>query len=64
MKRLREDLDKLEKTEFDSLINEDFDEKYQIPLFFAFLFGLIELFIGYRKKQSGQWRGRFVFNNK
>ena len=64
MERLREDLDKLEKTEFDSLLNEDFDEKYQIPLFFAFLFGLIELFIGYRKKQSDQWRGRFIFNDK
>ncbi len=64
MKRLWEDMDKLEKTEFDSLDHEDFDEKYQTPLFFAFLFGLIELFIGYRKKQSGEWKGRFVFNDQ
>ena len=61
MERLREDIDKLEKTEFDSLMDEDFDEKYQTPLFFAFLFGFIELCIGYRKKQSSEWKGRFTF---
>ena len=60
MKRLKEDLDKLEKSEFDSLSSESFDEKFQLPLFFAFLFGLIELFIGTRKKYSGEWKGRFV----
>lgn len=62
MKRLKEDLDKLEKAEFDSLTAEDFDEKYQLPLFFAFLFGLIELFIGTRKKQLKKWQGRFLAN--
>ena len=60
MEKLWEDLQKLEKSEFGSLSMEDFDEKFQIPLFFAFLFGFIELFIGYRRKQSDQWRGRFV----
>jgi Ca-activated chloride channel family protein len=59
MKRLKEDLDKLEKAEFDSLTSESFDEKYQLPLFFAFLFALIELFIGTRRKNLGDWKGRF-----
>lgn len=59
MRRLKEDLDKLQKSEFDSLTSESFDEKYQIPLFFGFLFALIELFIGTRKRYLGQWLGRF-----
>lgn len=62
MKRLKEDLDKLEKAEFDSLTSESFDEKYQLPLFFAFLFGLVELFIGTRKRKLGPWQGRFSSN--
>ncbi len=59
MKRLKEDLDKLEKAEFDSLTSESFDEKYQLPLFFGFLFALIELFIGTRRRHLGKWKGRF-----
>ncbi len=60
MKRLKEDLDKLEKSEFDSISQESFDEKYQLPLFLAFLLALIELFIGTRKKKLKNWKGRFV----
>ncbi len=60
MKRLKEDLDKLEKAEFDSLTSESFDERYQLPLFFAFLFALIELFIGTRRRNLGEWKGRFA----
>ncbi len=59
MKRLKEDLDKLEKAEFDSLTSESFDERYQLPLFFGFLFALIELFIGTRRRSLGKWQGRF-----
>ena len=60
MKLLKEDLDKLEKAEFDSLTSESFDEKFQIPLFFAFLFGLSELMVGTRRRLFGKWKGRFV----
>jgi tetratricopeptide (TPR) repeat protein len=60
MKRLKEDLDKLEKAEFESLTSESYDEKYQLPLFFAFIFALIELFIGTRRRHLGQWKGRFA----
>jgi Ca-activated chloride channel homolog len=60
MKNLKEDIDKLEKTEFDSLSSESFDERYQLPLFLAFLLGLAELFIGTRRRKDNHWRGRFV----
>lgn len=60
MKRLKEDLDKLEKAEFDSLTSESFDEKYQLPLFFALLFALAELMLGTRKKMVNAWKGRFA----
>ena len=40
MKGLREDIDKLEKTEFDSLSAENYDERFQIPLFMALLLAL------------------------
>jgi Ca-activated chloride channel homolog len=64
MRRLKEDLDKLEKSEFDSLATESFDEKFQVPLFFAFFFGFIELFIGTRKRMLNKWKGRFFANEK
>ena len=60
MKSLVEDLNKLEKAEFDSVSAESFSEKYQIPLFFAFLFGLIELLLGTRRRLKGEWKGRFI----
>ena len=59
MRRLKEDLDKLEKAEFSSITGEHFDESYQLPLFFAFLLGLIELFIGTRRQTRREWVGRF-----
>ena len=60
MKSLLEDLDNLEKAEFDSVSSESFDEKFQIPLFFAFLFGLFELLLGTRRHRPSEWKGRFV----
>ena len=62
MKRLKEDLDKLEKSEFESLSSESFDEKYQLPLFFGLLLALGELLLGTRKKKVGEWKGRFASN--
>jgi len=64
MKRLVEDLDRLEKSEFDSLTSESYGEFYQLPLFFGFLFGLIELFIGTRRYVADKWKGRFVTEEK
>ena len=60
MESLLEDLDALEKSEFDSLSSESFDEKYQWPLFIGLLFGLWELFLGTRRRKKNVWKGRFL----
>lgn len=62
MKKLKEDLDQLEKSEFDSLTSESFDEKFQLPLLIALVFGFAELLMGTRKRFAGAWKGRFVAN--
>ena len=64
MNKLKEDIDKLEKAEFDSLSAESYDEKFQLPLFFAFLIAFSELFVGTRKRKDNKFRGRFVSGSK
>lgn len=56
---LKEDLDQLEKAEFDSLVSANYDEKYQWILLIGILLALTELIIGTRKKLSAKWNGRF-----
>ncbi len=53
------DLDRLEKSNFENAEMVDYGENFQLPLFFAILFGLIELALGERKKTGRLWRGRF-----
>jgi Ca-activated chloride channel homolog len=59
MKSLKEDLDLLEKAQFDTLTATSFDEMFQTFLLIAILFALVELVLGNRKKIDGQWKGRF-----
>lgn len=54
------DFDKLQKADFKSQFSTDFDEKFQIPLFLAFLFSIIEILVGDRKRSPFSWKGRFV----
>lgn len=54
-----EDLNKLEKTEFDSQLMTQYDEKFQILLLLAFVLGCLELFMGERQAAGRIWRGRF-----
>lgn len=54
-----EDLNKLEKTEFDSQLMTQFDEKFQIFLLLAFILGCLEIALGERQKDGRIWRGRF-----
>lgn len=56
---LVEDLDQLEKSEFDSTVATSYDERYQYFLFPALLFALIELLLGTRKRVKQVWKGRF-----
>jgi Ca-activated chloride channel homolog len=59
MSSLVEDLDSLEKAEFDTSVATSFEEFYQYLLFPAILFALLELFLGTRVRRKEQWKGRF-----
>ncbi len=59
MKSLKEDLDLLEKAEFDTVTSTNFQENFQIFLLIALFFALLELLLGNRKKISKEWKGRF-----
>ena len=58
-KLIKEDLDKLEKADFDSDMQTNYDEKYQIFLLIGLVFALVELLIGERKGDGRIWKGRF-----
>lgn len=59
MTSLVEDLDGLEKAEFDTSVATSFDERYQYILFPALLLAFIELFLGSRVRRKDKWKGRF-----
>ncbi|PWU14803.1 MAG: hypothetical protein C5B49_12615, partial [Bdellovibrio sp.] len=56
---LIDDLNKLEKTEFDSQMMTQFDEKFQVLLALALVLGLLEIWLGERRPASRIWKGRF-----
>lgn len=60
VKSIVADIQKMEKTEFDVQMATDYDEKYQWPLFFAFLLGWIEFLLIERRRSRKFWKGRFV----
>lgn len=59
MKYLREDIQKLERSTFESSEVMNYDEKYQPLLFCAIILVLLELLLGDRKAVPRLWRGRF-----
>jgi len=59
VKHLRDNIDRLQKAEYESLEVSHFNEHYQIFLFFGLLLALLELFLGERKSEGRIWRGRF-----
>ena len=56
---LAEDINKLEKTEFDTQQLVNYQERYQGFLLLGLLLLFIELFLTGRRPPSGEWRGRF-----
>ena len=59
LQRLVNALDTLEKTQFESQVATQFDEKFQIFLDLALVMALIEVILGERKTPFRLWRGRF-----
>lgn len=59
VKFLRDSIDRLQKAQFESFEVQNYEEHYQIFLFFGLLFALLELLLGERKSEGRIWRGRF-----
>ena len=58
-RRVKEDLDKLEKAEFASSMATNFDERFQVPLVLGLILAFIDLLLGERRAQGRIWKGRF-----
>lgn len=56
---IKDDLDRLQKSEFASSLQTNFDERYQYPLGLGIFLLLLSLLIPERKAESPLWRGRF-----
>lgn len=59
VKNLRDNIDNLQKAQYESMEISHYDEHYQIFLLFGLIFALLELFMGERKAEGRIWRGRF-----
>lgn len=59
VKHLLEDINHLEKTQFDTTMAVQYEERFQIVLFFGIVMALIEMFIGERRRSFRFWKGRF-----
>lgn len=60
---LMEDLNQLQKSQFESTEITNYQENYQIILVWGVVLALIELFLGERKGEGRVWRGRFEAQN-
>lgn len=54
-----EDINRLDKTEFESQMVTQYDEKFQIFLWLAFVLACLEIVMGERQRSGRLWRGRF-----
>ncbi|MGZ3742866.1 MAG: vWA domain-containing protein [Pseudobdellovibrionaceae bacterium] len=59
IKSVVEDISKLEKTEFESKMAVQYEERFQVFLLIGILLGLIELFLGERRTAFRLWKGRY-----
>lgn len=63
IKSLVEDINKLEKTQFDTTMATQYDERFQLFLIVGLLMGLGELVLGERRHAFKFWKGRFEVPN-
>jgi Ca-activated chloride channel family protein len=59
LQKIVSDIDKLEKTQFESEIATQYDERFQIFVFLAIMIALFEILLGERAPLSRIWKGRF-----
>lgn len=59
LKKLADDLNQLEKTEFESQLQVQYEERYQIFLLLSLLLILLEIIISERQAEFRLWKGRF-----
>lgn len=59
LQRIVEDINKLEKAQFESEMATQYDEKFQVFLIFGLVLCLFEILLGERKSDFRLWRGRF-----
>lgn len=54
-----EDINRLEKTQFETKTNKQYEERFQLFLLAALIFAVLELILSHKRSQNGKWRGRF-----
>ncbi len=59
LKKLVSDIDQLEKTQFQSSVMTQYEEKFAIPLLLGIILIFISLFISDRKNNSELWKGKY-----
>jgi Ca-activated chloride channel family protein len=59
LQNLVEDISKIQKSQFETQMAVQYEEKFQWFCLVAFLMGLMELFLGERRSRFRLWRGRF-----
>ncbi|MFN7825544.1 MAG: VWA domain-containing protein [Pseudobdellovibrionaceae bacterium] len=59
LNQIKEDVDQLEKSLFDSEMATQYEERFQIFLLAAFVLALIEILLTERRSQFKLWKGRF-----
>jgi len=59
LQKIVEDINQLEKTQFESEIATQYDERFQIFVLLGIIFALLELYLGDRRPASRLWAGRF-----
>lgn len=62
-KHLVEDINKLEKTQFDTTMAVAYEERFQIFLLLGIIIALIELVMGERRSSFKFWKGRYEVPN-
>ena len=63
VKNIVEDINKLEKTQFDSAMATQYEERFQIFLLMGIVIAMIELILGERRRSFRFWKGRFEVPN-